>query len=155
MLPIEPMPRRWPGVAVALVCAATLGVLAFLGLTSDRPAPGSGTNVAAPPVPPAAEQPSTPAPGSGTIASPTGIRAAFQLTGDCWIQATVDGTVVRAETVSEGTSFRLRAKRRLDLVLGNAGGVLLTVNGEVVVTGDPGEVVRLSLVWENGRIQAV
>jgi cytoskeleton protein RodZ len=154
MLLSEPTPRRWPAVALAVVCAATLGLLAFFGLTPDRPPPLATSNVAAPPAPPAAVQSPSPAQGS-RAAAPTGIRAAFRLTAACWIQATVDGNVVMAETVSEGKTFRLRANRRLDLVLGNAGGVRLTVNGKVVSAGDPGEVVRLSYLWKDGRLRAV
>jgi transcriptional regulator with XRE-family HTH domain len=155
MLLSERPPRRWPVVVLAMACAATLGVLAFFGLTSDRPPPLATSNVAAPEAPPAAEESPSPAQGSGGAAAPTGIRAAFRLTAACWIQATVDGDVKMAETVSEGKTFRLRANRRLDLILGNAGGVRLTVNGKVVTAGDPGQVVRLSYVWKNGRLRAV
>jgi hypothetical protein len=59
------------------------------------------------------------------------------------------------ETVPEGKILRLRAERRLDLILGNAGGLRLTINGKAVGTGDAGEVVRLSFVWKDGRLRPV
>jgi cytoskeleton protein RodZ len=155
MLLVEPAPPRWRAIAVGVGCAAALGVLAFLGLTSSRPVPITPSNVAAPPAPPAASQPAGPSEDSGGGTPVTGARAVLRLSGSCWIQATVDGNVVMAETVPEGRTVRFRANRRLDLVLGNAGGVRLTVNGSAVATGDAGEVVRLSFVWKNGRLQAL
>jgi len=45
-----------------------------------------------------------------------------------------------------------RAKRHLELVLGNAGGVTLRVNGKLMPTGRPGQVVHLVFTWSHGRI---
>jgi cytoskeleton protein RodZ len=154
LLLVEPAPRRWHAVAVAMACVATVAVLIVLGLTSNRPLTLAESDAAAPPAPPAAVQPQDPSGGSGGGAS-TGIRAVLRFTAPCWVQATVDGNVVMTETVPEGKIIRLRAERRLDLILGNAGGLRLTINGKAVATGDAGEVVRLSLVWKNGRLRPV
>jgi cytoskeleton protein RodZ len=137
-----------------MACVATVAVLVVLGLTSNRPLTLAESDAAAPPAPPAAVQPQDPSGGSGGGAS-TGIRAVLRFTAPCWVQATVDGNVVMTETVPEGKIIRLRAERRLDLILGNAGGLRLTINGKAVATGDAGEVVRLSLVWKNGRLRPV
>jgi cytoskeleton protein RodZ len=154
LLLVEPAPRRWPAVAVAVASVAAVAVLLLLGLTSNRPRPIVESDVVAPPAPPAAVQPVDPTQSAGG-GTPSGIRAALRFTASCWVQATVDGNVVMTETVPEGKILRLRAERRLDLILGNAGGLRLTINGKAVGTGDAGEVVRLSFVWKDGRLRPV
>jgi cytoskeletal protein RodZ len=155
LLLVEPAPRRWPAVAVAAAGVATLAVLVFLGLTSNRPLTLAESDAAAPPAPPAAVRPDSPSGGSGGGTPVPGIRAVLRFTAPCWVQATVDGNVVMTETVPEGEVLRMRAERRLDLILGNAGGLRLTINGNAVTSGDAGEVVRLSFVWKNGRLRPV
>jgi uncharacterized protein DUF4115 len=48
---------------------------------------------------------------------------------------------------------RLRADRRLELTLGNAGGVRLIVNGKRIATGTTADVVDLSLVLRGNDVR--
>jgi hypothetical protein len=69
-----------------------------------------------------------------------------------WIQATVNGRVVHEKTVLPGITLRYVATRRFDLRLGDAGAVVLTVNGKRVPTGGSGAVADLSFVLRDGRV---
>jgi hypothetical protein len=66
-----------------------------------------------------------------------------------------DGEVVAAATLPPGTSVTYRAHRSLELILGNAGGVRLLVDGERVPTGTSGEVVHLTFRWRDGAVSTV
>lgn len=54
----------------------------------------------------------------------------IQAREECWVQATVDGASTRSFTVYPGETSLLPYKRKITLVLGNAGGVELTHNGK-------------------------
>ncbi|SBV93364.1 conserved hypothetical protein [uncultured delta proteobacterium] len=75
------------------------------------------------PVPPAAS-PATEAPLAG------GKQIALDATEECWVQASVDGSPSRTFTVYPGETSILPYKTKLVLVLGNAGGVVITHNGK-------------------------
>jgi hypothetical protein len=77
------------------------------------------------------------------------LTAALRVKSPCWIHATADGRAIRAETLSPGRVVTFYAKKRLELVLGNAGGVTLRVNGKLIPTGRPGQVVHLALIWRH------
>jgi transcriptional regulator with XRE-family HTH domain len=83
---------------------------------------------------------------------PTGVRAVLRLTEPSWVQAISDGEVVAAATLQPGEVVGYRARKLLQLTLGNAGGVRLRVNGERVETGTQGEVVTLDLRLRDGTI---
>jgi hypothetical protein len=71
----------------------------------------------------------------------------------CWVQATADGRAAfPAHTLQAGEHVAFTAKKTVDLVLGNAGGVKLVVNGKRVQTGSPGQVATLSFVRKGGKI---
>src|ERR687891_8416 len=65
-------------------------------------------------------------------------------TGRCWTTVTADGEEVFTGTLEIGQSETFTADEKMDVVLGNAGGVELTVNGQDI--GSPGgTVVNFSL----------
>lgn len=151
---LEPPPARrgrWKALATVLA-VLTVIALAVIAIrqTGSRPRPV--------PTSPRAEQPAVvPAGGGGAPASPVpapvrGIRATLALSQPSWVQAVADGEVVAAVTLEPGTRVSYRAKRTLELTLGNAGGVHLRVNREPVRTGTPGEVVTLALRWRDGVV---
>jgi cytoskeleton protein RodZ len=74
-----------------------------------------------------------------------GIRAVAHVSDRTWIDAISDGTTTLRATKEAGAVVKLRADRRLELTLGNAGGVRLIVNGHRVATGASGDVVDLVL----------
>jgi len=95
---------------------------------------------------------SSPTPSPSDVTLPRGVTAVLDLTAPSWISATEDGRVVFTKTFLPGAPLRLFAHQRLDLVLGNGGGVRLRINGKLIPTGSPGAVVRVSFLWRNGRV---
>lgn len=141
-----PRPRLW-ALAAAVVLVGLLAATALIERPDTAPAtlPPAGAAIASP------GAASTPPPDSPS--RPTGIRSVLSITAPSWVRAAVDGRVVIAgKTLPPGRVVRLNGGRRLDLTLGNAGGVRLVVNGERIATGGSGDVVRLSFVWRGGRL---
>ena len=81
------------------------------------------------------------------------IRAVAHVSDRSWIEATSDGTRTLGATKEAGSIVKLRADRRLELTLGNAGGVRLIVNGRRIATGEPGDVVRLAFVLQGNDVK--
>ena len=69
-----------------------------------------------------------------------------------WVQVTVNGAVVREQTVPAGTTLRFKATRTFEIRLGDAGAVVLTIDGKRVPTGSAGAVTDLSFALRNGRV---
>jgi hypothetical protein len=149
---ITPMPTpKWPGrVMVALGVAAFVALGAFrlmhgLARSIDRP----------PPTVPRAAATAPPITSHRSAARPAwklGLTASLRITSRCWLQAGADGREIRQETLPAGRVVTFHAKKRLELILGNAGGVTLRVNGKLIPTGRPGQVVRLVFTWRHGRV---
>ena len=87
------------------------------------------------------------------VPHPSGIHAVLTITERSYIGATLDGTQVDVpRTYPAPDVLRFSGRHTLDLLLGNAGGVTLSINGRVIPTGTSGQVVRLEVAWQNGRI---
>jgi len=69
-----------------------------------------------------------------------------------WVQAMVNGRTVHEKTVLPGIVLRYSATRTFELRLGDAGAVVLTVNGKKVPTGGSGAVADLSFAVRDGRV---
>lgn len=163
---LTPIDRRpWPFTralvtALSVIALVTIAVVSFVSAGNRAPAIRSLAEV--PTTPPGVT--STPGPAAISPAAKEragerqpapgfeGITAVISITERSWIQATVDGRVRPGRTLETGEQLRVRAERRLALVLGNAGGVELRVNGKSVRTGGSGEVVNLSFRVKDGRI---
>lgn len=52
------------------------------------------------------------------------------LADDCWVRVSRDGEVLTEETLSAGSTRGFRVGDGLELILGNAGAVRLTVGGD-------------------------
>lgn len=61
-----------------------------------------------------------------------GRQVSIRARQDCWVQVTVDGAGARNFHVYPGETSNIPYKRKVSLVLGNAGGVSVTHNGEPV-----------------------
>jgi cytoskeleton protein RodZ len=83
---------------------------------------------------------------------PDGVRAVIHTTAPCWIRVVVDGSTVLEKTLKADKTVRFDASDRLDLSLGNAGGVTLEVNGRSIPTGMSGEVREMSFVWHDDHV---
>lgn len=154
--PFEPLPdprgrRKVVATVLAVLSAAALIGIAFLSHASGpRAEPISPASVSAAGVGHSGHAPvRRPVP-----PEPRGMRAVLWLSQPSWVQAVADGKVLASTTLQPGTPVVYRARHLLRLVLGNAGGVDLRVNGEPVATGNYGEVVRLDFRWRKGRLLA-
>ncbi|WP_369207863.1 helix-turn-helix domain-containing protein [Streptomyces sp. PU-14G] len=154
---IRPEPRR-PNWTAAMV-AAIVVVIGFVGFTLVS---GSGSEESGKPVaedtpsdsPSTSEKPSPsktsdPKPSESAIAGAPADKVTVRMTaqnGNSWVSAKDhNGKLVHEGVLKEGDSKTLTDDKRLDLVLGNAGGVKLFVNGkEVEHAGEVGQVQRLS-----------
>jgi cytoskeleton protein RodZ len=145
---LAPPPKRLAAaiMAIGIGAVAVAMVVAALPRGASEP-PRAASARAAPeasPTPTTEEEPE-PSPADG-------IHAVLDVSTRTWAEISVDGSVTLQEVLEEGRRVELDARRQLELMLGNAGGVLLEVNGEVIPTGEPGEVVRLWFEWEEGRV---
>jgi hypothetical protein len=74
------------------------------------------------------------------------VAVALKITGDSWVEVRdAKGRTVYSGLLAKGAAKRFSDTTALRLVLGNAGGVELTVNGTPLGTaGKAGEVKRLT-----------
>jgi RodZ C-terminal domain len=146
-----PDPRRRRSIVGALMALASLAVVVVLALQAPRSSPLSDlpepTDAAANAGGPA---PATPSPSPEP--DRRGVRAVLDVEQPCWVRVIADGEFVDEVTLQPGDSPVYRAKRDLQLRLGNAGGVTLRVNGEPIQTGPPGEVTTITLSWRDGDL---
>lgn len=148
---VPPPPRTMAATVAALVVAVAVVALlltVFPPGASQAPHPASA--------PPPAEGSPAPEEEEEAEEAPApedeGIHAVLEVSVRSWVEATVDGDSAFEEVLEEGRRVELRAREDLELMLGNAGGIRLEINGEEMPTGEPGEVVRLFFAWEDGRL---
>ena len=143
--------RRGPNWSAAMVAALALvlvyGVVqAFSG--NDRggtDAVGTDPTSSAPATPSASPTP-TPSGGSAVAQAPRGkVTVVLVATDRSWVQVTTNtGQELFQGLLQRGAQKTFTDKTRLKLVIGNAGGVDLTVNGtEIGAPGDKGQVARV------------
>jgi cytoskeleton protein RodZ len=146
-------PRSWRATPlVALVCVVALLVASAILRGNDRNPPMTGTSVAAAFSRLDLQPHRAPVVPSERV---EGIGAIVTVAGRCWIEAVVDGETVHQATAQEGTVLEFEANRRLELTLGNPGGVDLDVNGRPWRIEATGEALRLAFVLKDGRLTSV
>jgi cytoskeletal protein RodZ len=134
--PIKIRERRSPSLTmiVVLVLLAIIGYGAYRLVSSHGAKPGPPAAAAT-----VSTRPSVlPTPTPTAKASPTSTPAPPQLvikvtaTEDCWISLTKqsDGSQLYIGVVSAGNSMTWTEQSAVQMVLGNPGGVVLTVNGQ-------------------------
>jgi len=147
-----PSPQRRRSVVGGAMTLAALAAVIALALQSPRSSPG--TDLAEPSDAPDRVQPSTSiSPPPSPAAERRGLRAVLHAEQPCWVEVTADGEFVEQVTLQPGGTATYRAKRDLQIRLGNAGGVTLKVNGDPVTTGEPGSVVTLGFSWRSGEVR--
>ena len=156
---LEPLPdprasirRAWRTLTVLSATALLTLMIApqvRLGGTPEPPVRGPAGTGAAAAAAPLAREP------HGAPPRPLAdhLRVVLEMREPCWIGATVDGERRISRTAAAGERVVLRGDRAVELVLGNAGGVVLRVNGERVPTGAHGEVVRLTFRLHDGVVR--
>ena len=157
---IRAEPRR-PNWTAAMV-AAIVAVVGFVGFTmfnggeknTGGPIAADDTTGARKPAPAPSTtrptvKPDTPQPSDSAIAGLPKDKVTIKVTardGQSWVSAKdANGKLLQDGLLKQGESKTFTDKKRIDLVLGNAGAVQLYVNGkEVKQVGDEGSVERLS-----------
>ena len=141
------------GAALALVLAYGV-VQAFAGGSPDgSDQAGTDTSISAPPTTTPSASASPSGGGSSAVAqAPRGkVTVALRATDRSWVQVTTaTGQQLFQGLLETGEKRTFTDKTRLRLVIGNAGGVDLVVNGtEIGAPGDRGQVARLQFTPED------
>ncbi len=133
-------------------------------LTADSPkasipAPQPKESAEAPPVIPASTEavpasvgPALPNEADSQVArvEPGTIRIEFEVLQECWVSVNRDGDRVLVKILEPGDDQTFSASEKFFLVLGNAGGVRLKINGKPAKPlGKPGEVVKVLINEQN------
>lgn len=154
--------RRRPNWTAAMV-AAIVAVIGFVGFTlvggeskDNPPSTAEETPSSKPSEPsepsksddPTETPPADPKPSDSAIAAAPADKVTVQMTAEqnVWISAEDhNGRLIHEGVLQKGKSKTFTDDKRLNLVLGNAGGVKLYVNGkEVEDVGEDGQVQRVS-----------
>jgi cytoskeletal protein RodZ len=142
--------RRW--ATAAMIAAVVVGVIALgvtrIGAPRQEPLPVAPRSSPSPGVTtPPAEPTASPAPTRATE-----IVVVLRVSEASWVEAVADGETTVQELLVPEDVQRIRAEETLELLLGNAGGISLSVNGKNVSTGADGEVARFSFELRDGQV---
>jgi cytoskeletal protein RodZ len=128
------------GILLAVALILLLAAVGFLGFWAERsqaPAPATVPGESSVPAPAAAvvSEPPVPAPAASVPDEPEPVPTAplmvtIDFTEDCWVEAAVDGRRRLSELHIQGESLLIAAQSRVELTLGNPGGVEVEVNGK-------------------------
>jgi cytoskeleton protein RodZ len=146
--PVAALPPEQPKRAQASVPAAVEPKNDDMARTATEPpllppappvAPGAAQS-------PAGSQTESPAAAteSAQTASAGAIRIQFHGLEKCWVSVSSDGRRVMEQVLEPGEDRSFSASEQFKVILGNAGGVRLTINGQPAKPlGKSGEVIRL------------
>jgi hypothetical protein len=135
------------------VLAVALGVLGFQVVTGDDPDPRDTATVAEPQATPTPSETASGEPSAQPTESQVAVVPTDAVTlklvavgAGSWVQVEDSKGQVRfTGTLADGQSRSFRDPKRLDVVVGNAAGIQLVVNGsDLGAPGQPGEVLKLS-----------
>jgi cytoskeleton protein RodZ len=151
-MPIERSSAAWVGTILAMVSVVALLAMALVaGRQEDRPMPRAAS-------PPASPSPSPPTvAGKQAEPRPRAVILEIRVTERAsWMQVERDGEVVLKKTLEPGTERTFRDRRRLDLVIGDAGAVRVTLNGRRMgPLGEDGQVFTGSAIFAKGKARLV
>jgi cytoskeletal protein RodZ len=134
--PIKIRERRSPSLTmiVVLVLLAIIGYGAYRLVSSHSNKSGHPAAAATVSTRPSVHPTPQPKPSSKPTPPPPPAQLVIKVTAteDCWISLTKasDGSLLYMGVVSAGNSMTWTEKSAVQMVLGNPGGVLLTVNGQ-------------------------
>lgn len=151
-IPVRFRERRSPNwslaMAIVLVLVVLYGVVRVVGggqaeHSAVQPARGSGSASASQPPPP---KPSPTRSDSVALAPPTEVSLRIKATVTTWVNIRDNkGKELFSGLLRRGQSKEWTARKKIRVVLGNAGGVTLNVNGKDLGSpGAAGQVLRLS-----------
>jgi len=79
------------------------------------------------------------------------LRVGLHALEDCWVQAKLDGKTVFQSILKKGRDENWKAKDKIELILGSAGGVRLEVNGKAIpALGRRDQVLKDIIITRNG-----
>jgi len=118
-----------PGAVIFIIVAAAVTIYMTRNKPEPTPIPAPAPVIPKPAVPvvppPVTPQPEEPE-AIKYISPPFLVRVkAVEI---CWLIATIDEKTIREATLYPGNFFEVRADKKLSILLGNAGGVEITVN---------------------------
>lgn len=131
-------------VAAVVLVVVVLAVVAWRLSRSETVDPSAGpvaaSDVRLPPTPPPAPPPAGPlgpepaeAPQpleADQAETPAALRVSVEVSGECWLEITADGTVVLSRLLTAGERHEWTAEQEIVLDAGNAGVVSWTINGQ-------------------------
>lgn len=84
------------------------------------------------------------------------LRLSVRARENCWIKAKVDGKVNFVDVLEKGHAETWQANDKIELSLGNAGGIELELNGEVISPlGRKGQVIRQVVITKEEGLKIV
>lgn len=147
--------RKHGGSVASLIIGATLiggGFYSFRFLeepNQEQPAQAAAAESLPVSVAPAVQQVSAPA--VAEDAEPAApIELTLQVVETVWVRAVVDGRRLFEETLSRGMVKPIQAQQQVELKVGNAGGLLLSLNGQDLPAIGPRGYVRSVTVTPQG-----
>ena len=152
LTPVQKMPGRWARRSLPAISIAVLLTLVVVSTRSEAPpraqAP-SGPSPVASAAPVIGMTPTSPEPLQGQI-----LLALRVVESPCWVRVTSDKREVIQTTLRPGVEETFTASRRLDLWLGNAGAVRLTLNGKQHrIPRETGAIYRVSFVRDDRGVR--
>jgi cytoskeleton protein RodZ len=98
--------------------------------------------------------PAVPAPSPATPStpstSPSALAVNVNVTDSTWMKVTTDGAVALSEILQAGTSRRFSAERSIEVIIGNAAGATMQINGrDLGQLGTSGRVREFRITPEN------
>ncbi len=144
----QPRPPRWSAGLLVALSVVILSSAIMIGGRDATPAPPTAVTTRAGP---RVSSPPSNMGLRGHHLTPHELTARLVFTAPCWIQVVADGRTRLSATIPNGRKV-VRARRSLELTLGNAGAVRLRVNGRSIRTGAPGQVVHLAITLNDGRV---
>ncbi len=149
--------RKHGGSVASLIIGATLiggGFYSFRFLekpnTDQQTTQAVVAEAAALPVAPAVQQVSTPSVIEAAAVPVAPIELTLEVVETVWVRAVVDGERLFEETLSRGVVKPIHAQEQVELKVGNAGGVLLSLNGQDLPSIGPRGYVRSLTVTPEG-----
>lgn len=149
--------RKHGGSVASLIVGATLiggGFYSFRFLEgpNDERQPAQTVVAETPPVvaAPAVQQVSAPTAVVEAAEPAVPIELTLEVVETVWVRAVVDGERLFEETLSRGMIKPIRAQEQVELKVGNAGGLLLSLNGQDLPAIGPRGYVRSVTVTPQG-----
>ncbi|MBU1999135.1 MAG: RodZ domain-containing protein [Candidatus Omnitrophota bacterium] len=86
-----------------------------------------------------------------TLKTVSGIRLGMRVKEDCYVELRIDGSLILRNILKKDTFESWQAREKIELSLGNAGGVSLEVNGETLQSlGKRGQVIKGIIITKDG-----